>query len=115
MQHTKSLARIVSLPPFSLLSKELPLHILQLEGRDVVHVAPEGRASWAQQEARCKRGDGNLVSLSTLQEETLLVRTLTRNTTQQPANFWLGLNLCQTYKGEAQVVECRQVSVQCRA
>lgn len=69
----------------------------------MVHVAPEGRASWAQQEARCRRGDGNLVSLSTRQEETLLVRTLTRNASQ-PANFWLGLNLCQTYKGEGPVV-----------
>lgn len=77
----------------------------------MVHVAPEGRASWAQQEARCKRGDGNLVSLSTRQEETLLVRTLTRNTTQQPANFWLGLNLCQTYTGEAQGAYRRQVCV----
>ncbi|KAK8375597.1 hypothetical protein O3P69_008418 [Scylla paramamosain] len=78
---------------------ELPLHIVQVDGQDVVHMVADGRAGWAQQEARCRRGDGNLVSLSTREEEALLVRSLTRDPSQQLSNFWLGLNLCQTYTG----------------
>ncbi|MPC10630.1 Adhesion G protein-coupled receptor L3 [Portunus trituberculatus] len=78
---------------------DLPLHIVRVEGQDVVHVLADGRAGWAQQEARCRRGDGNLVSLSTREEEALLMRSLTRDPSRQPNNFWLGLNLCQTYTG----------------
>nr|XP_053639020.1 uncharacterized protein LOC128693351 [Cherax quadricarinatus] len=78
----------------------LPLLLTKMDGMTVVYTVLEGRAGWQQQEARCHRGEGTLVSLPTHYEADLLRDALLK-TSSVPLldTYWLGLNMCPDYTG----------------